>query len=324
MFQDCNRKRFLATVSKTGKRDDELSAYLNDNKCITALPPVSSFRQPKRSCYDAASDGYNTPSPMSSESSDHHGHHMGGGHPTYGGHLGESPLPSPNQRHAVSPASAASSEEELRQRLQYFVQPPASNNSSGNYYDLRVSVKEDPERCYLSVGLPTPSSPGSPLNSHLPHMVNSPISPAPSSVHPAMGEYRNPSSNQSGSDSESTLPRSTSSASNGQKRSLKEVAPQVMKKRRLAANARERRRMNNLNSAFDRLRDVVPALGNDRQLSKYETLQMAQSYITALCELLHRLRVTLLSTCSRFRVMSVEPPTFLRVTKDFSEDRLDS
>jgi len=72
----------------------------------------------------------------------------------------------------------------------------------------------------------------------------------------------------------------------GLKRQLKAVAPQVMKKRRLAANARERRRMNNLNTAFDKLRDVVPALGNDRQLSKYETLQMAQSYITALCELL--------------------------------------
>lgn len=62
----------------------------------------------------------------------------------------------------------------------------------------------------------------------------------------------------------------------------------VAKKRRLAANARERRRMNNLNDAFDKLRDVVPSLGNDRKLSKYETLQMAQTYITALNELLSR------------------------------------
>lgn len=61
----------------------------------------------------------------------------------------------------------------------------------------------------------------------------------------------------------------------------------VMKKRRLAANARERRRMNGLNEAFDKLRDVVPALGADHKLSKFETLQMAQSYIAALCELLH-------------------------------------
>ncbi|GFU26879.1 basic helix-loop-helix transcription factor [Nephila pilipes] len=62
----------------------------------------------------------------------------------------------------------------------------------------------------------------------------------------------------------------------------------VLKKRRLAANARERRRMQSLNLAFDRLRDVVPSIGEDRKLSKYETLQMAQTYITALCELLQR------------------------------------
>jgi len=60
----------------------------------------------------------------------------------------------------------------------------------------------------------------------------------------------------------------------------------VTKRRRLAANARERRRMQNLNKAFDRLRTVLPTLGNDRQLSKYETLQMAQTYITALYDLL--------------------------------------
>ena len=57
--------------------------------------------------------------------------------------------------------------------------------------------------------------------------------------------------------------------------------------RRLAANARERRRMNDLNVAFDRLRDVIPSIGVDKQLSKYETLQMAQSYISALLELLN-------------------------------------
>ncbi|XP_049856911.1 protein atonal [Schistocerca gregaria] len=64
------------------------------------------------------------------------------------------------------------------------------------------------------------------------------------------------------------------------------VSPLVMRRRRLAANARERRRMQNLNRAFDRLRTHLPSLGNDRQLSKYETLQMAQTYITALYDLL--------------------------------------
>ncbi|XP_011305444.1 uncharacterized protein ato [Fopius arisanus] len=66
----------------------------------------------------------------------------------------------------------------------------------------------------------------------------------------------------------------------------KYVSSTVVRKRRLAANARERRRMQNLNKAFDRLRAYLPSLGNDRQLSKYETLQMAQSYITALYDLL--------------------------------------
>ncbi|XP_044276061.1 protein atonal homolog 7 [Varanus komodoensis] len=57
-------------------------------------------------------------------------------------------------------------------------------------------------------------------------------------------------------------------------------------KRRLAANARERRRMQGLNTAFDRLRKVVPQWGQDKKLSKYETLQMALSYIMALTRIL--------------------------------------
>ncbi|XP_063697595.1 protein lin-32-like [Culicoides brevitarsis] len=65
-------------------------------------------------------------------------------------------------------------------------------------------------------------------------------------------------------------------------------SPNVMKKRRLAANARERRRMNGLNLAFNKLREVVPTLGDDQKLSKFETLQMAQTYIGALCDLLER------------------------------------
>lgn len=70
------------------------------------------------------------------------------------------------------------------------------------------------------------------------------------------------------------------------RRRTKQISPVIKKKRRVAANARERRRMQNLNEAFDRLRQYLPALGNDRQLSKHETLQMAQTYISALCELL--------------------------------------
>ena len=61
---------------------------------------------------------------------------------------------------------------------------------------------------------------------------------------------------------------------------------EIRVKRRRAANARERKRMNGLNDAFEKLRDHVPNLGNDRKLSKFETLQMAQTYINALRDIL--------------------------------------
>ncbi|XP_050473451.1 heart- and neural crest derivatives-expressed protein 1-like [Bombus huntii] len=81
----------------------------------------------------------------------------------------------------------------------------------------------------------------------------------------------------------------TSSPRRGRRRSRDiPPSPSVLKRRRLAANARERRRMNGLNDAFDKLREVVPSLGADHKLSKFETLQMAQTYIAALCDLLQR------------------------------------
>lgn len=63
-------------------------------------------------------------------------------------------------------------------------------------------------------------------------------------------------------------------------------SPTVLKRRRQAANARERKRMNGLNEAFDRLREVVPAPDLEQKLSKFETLQMAQTYIGALIDML--------------------------------------
>lgn len=85
--------------------------------------------------------------------------------------------------------------------------------------------------------------------------------------------------------------KSLSTASKGNKKSVSSKRDNgngndTMRKRRIDANARERRRMNYLNVAFDRLREVVPS--DDRKLSKYETLQMAQSYIMALLELIER------------------------------------
>ncbi|KAJ0004972.1 hypothetical protein NQD34_011186 [Periophthalmus magnuspinnatus] len=61
---------------------------------------------------------------------------------------------------------------------------------------------------------------------------------------------------------------------------------EIATRRRMAANARERKRMEGLNTAFDRLRKVVPQWGQDKKLSKYETLQMALSYIMALNRIL--------------------------------------
>ncbi|XP_017132225.1 basic helix-loop-helix transcription factor amos [Drosophila elegans] len=86
----------------------------------------------------------------------------------------------------------------------------------------------------------------------------------------------------------STSMSSSASYTSSSSSSSASFGGEVLKKRRLAANARERRRMNSLNDAFDKLRDVVPSLGHDRRLSKYETLQMAQAYIGDLVTLLSR------------------------------------
>lgn len=59
----------------------------------------------------------------------------------------------------------------------------------------------------------------------------------------------------------------------------------VLQKRRLAANARERKRMNKINSAFERLKKVLPGLEN-KELSKFESLQLAQDYILHLATVL--------------------------------------
>ncbi|XP_014261985.1 protein lin-32-like [Cimex lectularius] len=83
-------------------------------------------------------------------------------------------------------------------------------------------------------------------------------------------------------------PWSVGSSQRRRRDSVRAPSPSVLRRRRLAANARERRRMNGLNEAFDRLREVIPSIGADHKLSKFETLQMAQSYIAALCDLLER------------------------------------
>ncbi|CAF0894043.1 unnamed protein product [Brachionus calyciflorus] len=56
--------------------------------------------------------------------------------------------------------------------------------------------------------------------------------------------------------------------------------------KRLIANERERKRMHGLNAAFENLRSVLPSFGSSKHTSKYETLQMAKSYIAALRDIL--------------------------------------
>lgn len=85
----------------------------------------------------------------------------------------------------------------------------------------------------------------------------------------------------------SQRPRGSCAGGGGLGRPSSQQVSGVQKQRRLAANARERRRMHGLNHAFDQLRNVIPSFNNDKKLSKYETLQMAQIYISALAELLH-------------------------------------
>ncbi|KAK4305060.1 hypothetical protein Pmani_023025 [Petrolisthes manimaculis] len=104
---------------------------------------------------------------------------------------------------------------------------------------------------------------------------------APGTTHPVLADLSSPEGGVS-----VTRGKHNNNSSRCRRRPPKVVGREVVKKRRLAANARERRRMNGLNIAFDRLREHIPALSGDQKLSKFETLQMAQTYITALVELL--------------------------------------
>lgn len=57
-------------------------------------------------------------------------------------------------------------------------------------------------------------------------------------------------------------------------------------RQRNAANARERHRTQNVNTAFTELRTLIPTEPVDRKLSKIETLRLASSYISHLANVL--------------------------------------
>lgn len=177
-------------------------------------------------------------------------------------------------------------------------------NSSPNFVKIESSFTKPPNvinRSTYSDGWHTPTSDS--LRSSSPEFVSlSTPKYLPINLEIQTDVIKNyPLKHESLSDSENNLSDCTTSTSSllvgevksenskpgvRKQRRTKQIPPQIKKKRRLAANARERKRMQSLNDAFDRLRQHLPSLGNDRQFSKHETLQMAQSYISALCELL--------------------------------------
>ena len=124
-------------------------------------------------------------------------------------------------------------------------------------------------------------------NKHINNGKSSPLTSIEnkSDQHP-LTQIKVDSINSKTSSTKQSKVNSRSSSSNRKSRNARDVGEGIRRKRRLAANARERRRMDNLNRAFDRLRTVLPQISEDRKLSKYDTLQMAQTYITTLAELL--------------------------------------
>uniref|UniRef100_A0A915IWH4 BHLH domain-containing protein n=1 Tax=Romanomermis culicivorax TaxID=13658 RepID=A0A915IWH4_ROMCU len=116
-------------------------------------------------------------------------------------------------------------------------------------------------------------------------MVSSPFSTQTTTPSSASKKIKHcPKSTTNGKDS---LRKTASvSASTPAARQYKTPTLTVLRERRKAANARERKRMTGLNDAFDTLRTHLPPLDNGRKLSKYETLQMAQTYINELTRIL--------------------------------------
>lgn len=59
----------------------------------------------------------------------------------------------------------------------------------------------------------------------------------------------------------------------------------INKTQRQAANMRERRRMVNLNTAFERLRETIPMFPYEKKLSRIQTLRLAIDYISFMSDI---------------------------------------
>lgn len=85
-------------------------------------------------------------------------------------------------------------------------------------------------------------------------------------------------------DSPASVPSSPAQA----KKKHKRRGPRLtgVSKQRKSANARERNRVQAINSAFETLRDLIPLLPTEKRPSKIETVRLAALYIHHLTELL--------------------------------------
>lgn len=158
---------------------------------------------------------------------------------------------------------------------------------------------------HLSSGQHQQVTSGNPWSSHHhPHhpMMHSQL-PAGNPAHPFFNPMLySPSGDQSLPTDKDCLTSSFSSSSSsntsvngkvdgtGQVKSSSERRPRrriASVAQRRAANIRERRRMYNLNSAFDRLRKRVPTFAYEKRLSRIDTLRLAMTYIRFMSDLVN-------------------------------------
>merc|ERR1711971_166672 len=174
---------------------------------------------------------------------------------------------------------------------------PSQHSSSSNSYPSQhsPSFNEYPTQCSpSSSSYPNQHSPSSIIYSsqqspHYPSQHSPGSDYGSLSDSPVPEEQLSPSINdstlQSYSDVSSSIKKKSRNSSTKSSKVPKIPALEVLQKRRLAANGRERKRMTSINQGFDRLRKVLPGF-KDRDLSKFESLQMATSYILELAEIL--------------------------------------
>lgn len=103
----------------------------------------------------------------------------------------------------------------------------------------------------------------------------------PGAIVSSIGASTNGSAVEKGAASDSNT--STTSSTGQPKKTRRRIASAAQRR---AANIRERRRMFNLNSAFDRLRKRVPTFAYEKRLSRIDTLRLAMTYIRFMTELL--------------------------------------